>query len=612
MFQLSALFKELIRSDPDPMDVDPYVPIPIKHLQFLDQINILLSSTQSHTIDRVEFQAAIASQWRLLWPWLKTSLAAILVYERGIEIPADVCHRIALCSHPVLSLIALIMETISPSTATFTTRVFEAPQFNKLVAVSWITSIRRSRNSDYARLTLRMMIAMWDDRINYDEALDVFGDELKTSFTRITGATPARFCKGCLMDEFLGIDKDVQRKHDTEKHCSKVEEKSSTSQPCSIDGVRLYMLLYVFPFPSSGAFSKLDDASSYLRCICQVWRLIISNKVVLTGTAESNSHNILVACLEVIMYYLKIIVSGGPFWVSLALDHRVLTRIAQTCSFLYASSSSSMDNLQSDVDHAYLRFFRDIVLLIHAQKCFHSVDYRIEHNLQHGIRCSDPLPLPDCVHGSDLQSSWALLVRDLCSTNHVQWRKALWKEALAGYCDNRACQTTSRNFETRRLLCTRCLIAVYCSAQCQRSHFANHRLICKTWARNKLQHVTFGAVPYGFAYPLSQPERLYISCMLIEIVSGLDGDMITLIKERDLVSQPSAIVVDLVNPSYPISLKFTWELTAEMCSYLQRQVEEQRPRLICCGRVPSNVTHPVLLQIVIPPILSMKLFGSAD
>lgn len=438
MFQLSALLKELIRSDAQPMDVDPYVPIPIKHLQLLEHLNILLLSTQSHTIDRVEFQAAIASQWRLLWPWLKASLAAILVYGRNIEHPAGVCHRIALCSHPVLSLIALIMETISPSTATFTKRVFEAPGFNKLVAASWITSIRRPRDSDNARLIQRMMIAMGDDRIIFDEALDVFGDELKTSFTRITGTTPARFCKGCIMDEFLGIDKDVQRKCDTEEPCLEGNEKLSTSQPCSIDGVRLYMLLYLFPFPSSGAFSELDDASSCLRCLCQVWRLIISNKVVLTGIAESTSHDILVACLEIIMYYLKIFISGGPFWVALALDHRVLTRIAQTCSFLYASSSSPVDRSQSDVDHAYLRSFRDIVLLIHAQKCFHSVDYRIKHNLQDCIRCLDPLPLSDCVHGSDLQSSWALIVHDLCSPNHVQWRKALWKEALAGYCDNRA------------------------------------------------------------------------------------------------------------------------------------------------------------------------------
>ncbi|KAJ3899130.1 hypothetical protein F5879DRAFT_994064 [Lentinula edodes] len=236
MFQLSALLKELIRSDAQPMDVDPYVPVPIKHLQFLEHLKILLLSTQSHTIDRVEFQAAIASQWRFLWPWLKASLAAILVYGRNIEHPADVCHRIALCSHPVLSLIALIMETISPSTATFTKRVFEAPGFNKLVAASWITSIRRPRDSDNARLILRMMIAMGDDRIIFDEALDVFGDELKTSFTRITGATPARFCKECITDEFLGIDKDVQRKCDTEEPCLEGNEKLSTSQPCYIDG----------------------------------------------------------------------------------------------------------------------------------------------------------------------------------------------------------------------------------------------------------------------------------------------------------------------------------------------------------------------------------------
>ncbi|KAJ3805469.1 hypothetical protein F5876DRAFT_69766 [Lentinula aff. lateritia] len=121
-----------------------------------------------------------------------------------------------------------------------------------------------------------------------------------------------------------------------------------------------------------------------------------------------------------------------------------------------------------------------------------------------------------------------------------------------------------RNSETHRLL-------FYCSAQYQRSHFADHRLICKACARNKLQHVTFGTVPHGFAYPLSQPEWLYISCMLIEIVSGLNDDMITLIKERDLVSQPSAIVVDLVIPSYPISVKFTRELMAEIdmiCGFL--------------------------------------------
>ncbi|KAJ3912770.1 hypothetical protein F5877DRAFT_84466 [Lentinula edodes] len=575
MFQLSALLKELIRSDAQPMDVDPYVPIPIKHLQFLEQLKILLLSTQSHTIDRVEFQAAIASQWRLLWPWLKASLAAILVYGRNIEHPADVCHRIALCSHPVLSLIALIMETISPSTATFTKRVFEAPGFNKLLAASWITSIRRSRNSDNARLILRMMIAMGDDRIIFDEALDVFGDELKTSFTRITGANPARFCKGCIMDEFLGIDKDVQRKCDTEAPWPEGNENLSTSQPCSIDGARLYMLLYLFPFPSSGAFSELDDASSYLRCLCQVWRLIISNKVVLTGIAESTSHDILIACLKIIIYYLKIFISGGPFWVALALDHRVLTRIAQTCSFLYASSSSPMDRSQSDVDHAYLRSFRDIVLLIHAQKCFHSVDYRIKHDLQDFIRCSDPLPLPDF---------------PIMFNGERHYGKKRWPVIVITEIVKQHLGTLKR---------------VVCSVLDALLQFTAP-------LNNKLQHVTFGAVPHGFAYPLSQPERLYISCMLIEIVSGLDDDMITLIKERDLVSQPSAIVVDLVTPSYPISVKFTRELTAEMCSYLQRQVEEQRPGLICCGRVPSNVTHPVLVRIVIPPILSMKLFGSAN
>ncbi|KAJ3718802.1 hypothetical protein C8R42DRAFT_723328 [Lentinula raphanica] len=427
MFQLPGPLKDLIRSGTLPVDVDPQQPIPDIHLTFLRELKDFLTSVSDEPVDKVGFITAIASQWRFLWPWMKTSLAAITIFETHKMCSPDMRRTVGTCTDPVLALIALILKRNTTKTASFITIMFNSPPIVQLLSLSWAASLTERTDFRYTHLVMDTMRPLFDERsrvyFDYDDTIYALSLELQLCSRKMFQAESlASFCVSLITKGFLESDH-------------------------SFAWLRLYMLLHLLHFPGCGAFSRLDEAEQCLRCLCRVWNLLTLGDTYAvcppSGSDElSSSHKLRLSCLERILSYLVIFLSGGVPWVVVALnrEHRAIARIAQSCRFLY-EGCSEVDSQEtvSSLDLHVLKAFRSIIVIIHSHRAYRGVDYRIKDNLRLRIganRCTDSrLPLPQCSEGRNLQSSWSLLFDDFCAPQHIQERRLWWSSALKGYCN---------------------------------------------------------------------------------------------------------------------------------------------------------------------------------
>ncbi|KAJ3715441.1 hypothetical protein C8R42DRAFT_725798 [Lentinula raphanica] len=416
MFHTSNPLKDFIRSETLPVDINPEDPIPDDHLDFLRKLEIYLTSAIESVDEPVGLLTAIASQWRFLWPWLKASLMAVTIFETDKDCSPDMCRTVGSCTDPVLTLIALILKSNTPKTTSFILVLFNTPHFRQLLSLCWAASLTKRTDSHYTQLILDTMRPLFDQRFDYGNIIHALGLELQLCSRRMFETSLSPFCVSLIADEYLGADR-------------------------SFNGLRLYVLLHIFHFPECGAFSRLDEAESCLGCLCQVWRLLTprdASEPRISGLDKSCTHELRLSCLERILSYLVIFLSGGASWVANALDrdHQVVACIAQSCRFLYQGHSDL--EAVSALDVAVLRAFRSIIIIIHSHGVYHSVDWRIKSNFQFKIgakRCTESLLLPQCADADNLQSSWSLLINDFCALQHIQQRRSWRSNALQGYCN---------------------------------------------------------------------------------------------------------------------------------------------------------------------------------
>ncbi|KAJ3968334.1 hypothetical protein EV361DRAFT_952446 [Lentinula raphanica] len=572
MFRLPGPLKHLIRSGMQPVDVNPEQPIPDTHLTFLRELKDFLSSVDE-PLDKVEFITAIASQWSFLWPWMKTSLAAITTFETHKMCSPDMCRTVSTCTDPVLALIALILKSSTTKTASFITIVFNSPSIVRLLSLSWAASLTGRTDSQYTHLVMGTMRPLFDDhsraQYDYDNIIHALSLELQLCSQKMFQAESlASFCVSLITERFLESDQ-------------------------SFDCLRLYMLLHLFHFPACGAFSRLDKAEQCLSCLCQVWELLTPGDTHAvcppSGSDDSEascSHKLRLSCLERILSYLVIFLSGGVPWVVVALnrEHRVITRIAQSCRSLYEGCSVlDPEEAVSSLDIDVLKAFRAVIVIIHSHRAYRGVDYRIKNSFRLWVgsnRCTDSLLLPECSEKHDLQSSWTLLLDDFCAPQHISERRLWWSSALKGYC----------NYPKEES-------SVLINDRIQR---LGHAYV--------LEHLSFGDVAQDtiLDYPVSQAERLYMSCMLRDIIGAHTEHLFPLI-ESQLGTETVAVVVDIWTPNITIDVVRLRDIQEEMGLTLRQQIEQEKPRLFCCGRVLVSTANRLLIRVAMPVMMQTKL-----
>ncbi|KAJ3770428.1 hypothetical protein FB446DRAFT_790514 [Lentinula raphanica] len=570
MFRLPGPLKHLIRSGMQPVDVDPEQPIPDTHLTFLRELKDFLSSVDE-PLDKVEFITAIASQWSFLWPWMKTSLAAITTFETHKMCSPDMCRTVSTCTDPVLALIALILKSSTTKTASFITIVFNSPSIVRLLSLSWAASLTGRTDSQYTHLVMGTMRPLFDDhsraQYDYDNIIHALSLELQLCSQKMFQAESlASFCVSLITERFLESDQ-------------------------SFDCLRLYMLLHLFHFPACGAFSRLDKAEQCLSCLCQVWELLTPGDTHAvcppSGSDDSEascSHKLRLSCLERILSYLVIFLSGGVPWVVVALnrEHRVITRIAQSCRSLYEGCSVlDPEEAVSSLDIDVLKAFRAVIVIIHSHRAYRGVDYRIKNSFRLWVgsnRCTDSLLLPECSEKHDLQSSWTLLLDDFCAPQHISERRLWWSSALKGYC----------NYPKEES-------SVLINDRIQR---LGHAYVLGAGSLCTAPHIVSESI-----------TRFIDTIVLI----GRESEKLkipswtTLCLKRNLGTETVAVVVDIWTPNITIDVVRLRDIQEEMGLTLRQQIEQEKPRLFCCGRVLVSTANRLLIRVAMPVMMQTKL-----
>ncbi|KAJ3765405.1 hypothetical protein FB446DRAFT_709486 [Lentinula raphanica] len=207
----------------------------------------------------------------------------------------------------------------------------------------------------------------------------------------------------------------------------------------------------------------LDEIHVILAHTHKLWSQILTNGFP-PGTRYVTMHSL--------AKFSLLVISGGPNWITKALDANLLGLLMKTIVWAHTSFSSSPDTSIRDI-------FEEILRLLLLNTIYKPVQRRIRRNLE-GVQARQ---FEDTLGADALKGVWDHLVNEICSpaarhTSALCFQKALEK-----------CSSDSPGRHS--LLCGKCRVTSYCSINCQREHWqAGHKAVCSKLALKQFTHPT--------------------------------------------------------------------------------------------------------------------------
>ncbi|KAE9383041.1 hypothetical protein BT96DRAFT_1009717, partial [Gymnopus androsaceus JB14] len=482
-------------------------------------------------------------------------------------------------SVPVLTVLVQILESISSRTSGLVIVLFNSAGFTKALAHTWIAALRF--DLEYGRVIVDMMEQI-------DKKRRIFGVEILTGFLDVL-YTEAFSVAGMSFIDLWG--------HIVKKE---IVATSRIGQQ-TFDTARLYLLVRLVGFltPFNVAFLLFDVAATPIRGLDYIWRILADSQTILNHTGSSTAGGIRLWCIYEVLKCQDFWISGGPLWAVALLRRHLLVRMSRTCHFLHDMDLSG-DGVR-ELTESILRMIHKLLLSVHRYKAFHCVGYRVCRNLDalhvHG---SGFYSLSEESRGetlvNEIAQAWLNLSNEFSNPDQILERKSCWAKGLQKSCAVFECDQKHKDPSYRPRLCSRCKVFAYCDSDCQRQHFQMiHKFECpriETWMNG---HPVLGSG----RYILPQTEKAYILHVLQNKVIERRSEILPLITVLDLVSEPSAIVVDLTTVATTFTVKPQASMSDETNAQHKLELEQQKPPLICCARVPLDAYNCMFVSSIV-------------
>ncbi|KIK56759.1 hypothetical protein GYMLUDRAFT_247539 [Collybiopsis luxurians FD-317 M1] len=319
-----------------PPKINPARRIPENYRLFI--LQVCEAFIELNSLQPVSFRAAIASEWTALWNWLQAGLRTACALENQAKPHKEARNWVIPIASPLIAVQARIRQGVplpldpEHRDMDFKKTIFgEAPDFFKLLATALIVPFQSGDNYDFLLTTTTVFGPLLS--LEVDSIRICMGNLEEVSF-RMTGVTLVALWKTCVEEKFL-------------------------LNSSKIDGERLHYFLNFLSFPMSRYSLHLDVVSELWPILYRVWYLLILKYTHIIPLEEFQSEQLKLNCLINVLACQKIWITGGPGWVSAALDNRMVTMIAKTgheqeCSE-FANTLSAPTEIHSDRQRLFLK-----------------------------------------------------------------------------------------------------------------------------------------------------------------------------------------------------------------------------------------------------------------
>ncbi|KAJ3885293.1 hypothetical protein GG344DRAFT_82872 [Lentinula edodes] len=284
-FTLALLQPQHIINSYFPPPLDLHKDIPLTFWEFIREIDQLCS--QRLPSDLKEFNCAVATNWKRLWPWMRCLLEANRVFEHQGHPSAELINRAFFCVKAVLSVLTQIFSSSTSSSIRLTQsslvcKIFDSSHFTELLSLAWAVAVIHPQRQDYFDEVVQMLNGTNLQGLVDSHRLEYLARQLEVACSKITGES---------FDHWI---------HLASVECAEFNRNSSL-----INGPQTYLLLQlVNEVPGNSLHRYLKKANTAMTFIL--------------GSNLSSPNQI----------------PGGARWVAAVLDHNLIFLVIKIRDFL--------------------------------------------------------------------------------------------------------------------------------------------------------------------------------------------------------------------------------------------------------------------------------------
>lgn len=398
MYKISSSLQRIIDSGSPPiMDIHSDIsPIFDEFIKELEQLSI----PADHEIK--EFDCAIASKWKRLWPWIECALKTNRIFEaESLPSSQAVIDRAFACSIPALSVLTRILSFSSAraTQSSLICQILNSSGFKELLSLAWVVAIIQPHTRYVTAVTQMLETTRLEcsiDKGRMDDFVGQFG----------------AYCLTLTGKSFFEL---LQQ-----------QVSAMVEDDASVHGQQVYLLLQLLR--ANTALLDLTEADIVMKRLKPLWRLLMDRESIIMGSELCSSPEIRIRCIDSLLSCYLIWVSGGARWIVVALDHDFIAKVAQTCDFL----DRIRDNVGCETaTRAALNTILQLVQRVHSYKAYHSVSRRVKSNLDwcmegYGRTASvAPLRLRTGDVDDAVQHAWHTLAQEFRVPEAIIMRRAL-------------------------------------------------------------------------------------------------------------------------------------------------------------------------------------------